>query len=229
MATSSTAKQTEEGPSDGNQLNATWYKSLYQFDPTYPAEIGEQIRPFLGNEILPVAAKILDNDCTSYRILAVGSGTGGADKVLLQLFCDHLKNRKWPKIVYTVVEPDAEAVEICKASLTSVAGLDIEFRWETTTMEEFLVRNKERYDMVHFIYSLASAKWRKEVIPNLLKDNLISKRGVFFTIFEDEEITFFPKIWWQNRDRLIQFQEGTGTIEDIEADFEMQSDSGEKL
>ena len=228
MATGSTAKQTE-GPSDGQQLNATWYKSLYQFDPTYPAEIGEQIRPFLGNEILPVAAKILDNDCMIYRILAVGSGTGGADKVLLQLFFNHLKNKKWPKIVYTVVEPDAEAVEMCKASLTSVAGLDIEFRWETTTMEEFLVRNEERYDMVHFIYSLASAKWRKEVIPNLLKDNLINKRGVFFTIFEDEEITFFPKIWWQNRDKLMQFQEGTGTIEDIEADFEMQSDSGKKF
>ena len=192
-----------------------WFKCVYQFHPGYCEESLEQIKPWIKEEILPMVSKKLVNTSV-YRILAVGSGTGIVDKYLLQLIANELKASKGTKVVYTVVEADAEAVEICKVNLGSgeldvelkFEVKDVELKFEVTMIKGFLSKKPEEYDMIHFFYSLFVLDNPLNDITDMLKRNYLDNDGILLTMYHDEKQNFFSDIMFNNMKAIMKVYEG---------------------
>ena len=198
---------------------SNWFKCVYQFHPGYCAEGLEQIKPWIKEEVLPSASKKLVSS-TVYKILAVGSGTGIVDKYLLELIAK-VKQGKG-KIVYKVVEADQEAVEICKVNLSSTE-LDVEFKWEVTTINAFLRQEPEQYDMIHFMYSLFVLDNPLNDITDVLKRNFLVDDGILFTMYHDEKQNFFSDIMSNNMNVIMKIYEGGKDFDG----FKMNEELGE--
>ena len=201
------------------EQGSNWFKCVYQFHPGYCAESLEQIKPLIKEEVLPAASKTLAASAV-YRILAVGSGTGIVDKYLLELIAKQKQGKG--KVVYTVVEADAEAVEICKENLSSIE-LDIVFKWEVTTVNAFLSKSREQYDMIHFLYSLFVLDNPLNDVTDMLKRNYLVDDGILFTMYHDEKQNFFSDIMSSNMNTIMKIYEGG---EDFDG-FKMNEELGE--
>ena len=129
------------------------------------------------------------------------------DKRLLNLIEEELRVCKWPKITYTVVEVDPEAVEMCKKTLSTI-GLDIEFKWEVMTVNQYFSQPPEQFDMIHFMYSLFVMDKPLDGVVDLLKRNYLAKDGVFFTMYNDSKEEFFGDIMFENMDSIMKVFEG---------------------
>ena len=176
-----------------------WHKSIYQFHEEYAIGQAEQYTSWLQDKIIPKAAKMLDNS-VKYKILAIGSGTGYADQVLLNVIAEYLANNKnskdVPKIFYMVIDPDHEATEVCKKTLQSIKGLDVEVIWQAITMQEyFSLQATTRYDMIHFIHSLCEVTRCATVLPEVLKRSHLADDGILFAVLGDHEKSFVLNLW----------------------------------
>jgi len=199
---------------------SNWFKCVYQFHPGYCAESLEEIKPWFNDEILPAASKKLVAS-EVYKILAVGSGTGIVDKYLLELIAKEKQGKG--KVIYTVVEADAEAIEICKKNLSSIK-LDIEFRWEVTTINAFLRKDPERYDMIHFLYSLFVLENPLDDITDVLKRNYLVDDGILFTMYHDEKQNFFSDIMSNNMSAIMKIYEGGEDFDGFKMNEELGDD-----
>lgn len=202
---------------------ANWFKCVYQFHAGYCAESVEQIKPWMKDEILPLAAPKLAQS-SIYKILAVGSGTGMVDKYLLQLIGDELKSNSTTQIWYTVVEADAEAVEVCKANLNAL-DLNVKFTWEVSTINDFLSKRHGDYNMIHFIYSLFVLDDPLNDIISLLQQNYLADDGIFFTMYHDEKQNFFSDIMFSNMNTLMKIYEGGEDFDGFKTDENASGES----
>lgn len=179
-------------PHGDGKVSKKWHKSIYQFDEEYAIGLAGQYTSWLQDKIIPRAAKILDNSA-SYKILAIGSGTGYADQVLLNVIAEYLannakNNKNVPNVSYMVIEPDVEAIEVCKKTLQSIKGLDIEFSWQVMPMQEyFSLPETTKYDMIHFIHSLCEVTRCATVLPEVLTRNYLAEDGILFAVLGDYE------------------------------------------
>lgn len=196
---------------------ANWFKCVYQFHPGYCAESLDQIKPWIKGEVMPLAAnKMLQS--RNYRILAVGSGTGIVDQYLLQLISDELRSKTGTKVLYTVVEADAEAVDVCKTNLSAIKNLDIEFAWEVRTINDFLNGEPGQYDMIHFMYSLFVLDNPLTDIADLLRRGHLVDDGILFTMYHDEKQNFFSDVMFNNMDSIMKIYEGGEDFDGFKTD-----------
>eukprot|EP00112_Aurelia_sp_Birch-Aquarium-sp1_P018327 Seg4357.5 transcript_id=Seg4357.5/GoldUCD/mRNA.D3Y31 product="hypothetical protein" protein_id=Seg4357.5/GoldUCD/D3Y31 len=87
-----------------------------------------------------------------------------------------------------VIEPDVEAIEVCKKTLQSIKGFDIEFSWQVMPMQEyFSLPETTKYDMIHFIHSLCEVTRCATVLPEVLTRNYLAEDGILFAVLGDYE------------------------------------------
>eukprot|EP00794_Sanderia_malayensis_P005527 gene5527-6212_t len=195
-----------ENTCEGKEADFTnhWGSFIYQFDDTYAAEVTEHNKAWMQADVIPRISKLLDS-LDTYKILAIGSGTGYADRTVLELIAEYLASKqiKGPKILYTIVEPDKEANEVCKKVLGEVSGLDIEFSWEAIPMQEYFSReHSEQFEMIHFIHSLCQVSRCAKVFPEILRKNYVRHDGVLFSVLGDKDKNFYIHLYLANIDKL---------------------------
>eukprot|EP00112_Aurelia_sp_Birch-Aquarium-sp1_P016667 Seg380.5 transcript_id=Seg380.5/GoldUCD/mRNA.D3Y31 product="Histamine N-methyltransferase" protein_id=Seg380.5/GoldUCD/D3Y31 len=143
----------------------------------------QQYQIWINNHLIPVLSKgaKLERTDNQLSVLAVGSGNGSFDLVLLEALINLVKNEnKSQKIVWTVVELNAAAIEEFKDKVAQRESLkNVEFLWFCTTFQDFMKKldpcdeTDRKYDLITFIHSLYYMN-EKQVLEvsysNILKD-----------------------------------------------------------
>lgn len=143
----------------------------------------QQYQIWINNHLIPVLSKgaKLERTDDQLSVLAVGSGNGSFDVVLLEALINLVKNEnKSQKIVWTVVELNAAAIEEFKDKVAQRESLkNVEFLWFCTTFQDFMKKldpcdeTDRKYDLITFIHSLYYMN-EKQVLEasysNILKD-----------------------------------------------------------
>lgn len=143
----------------------------------------QQYQIWINNHLIPVLSKgaKLERTDDQLSVLAVGSGNGSFDLVLLEALINLVKNEnKSQKIVWTVVELNAAAIEEFKDKVAQRESLkNVEFLWFCTTFQDFMKKldpcdkTDRKYDLITFIHSLYYMN-EKQVLEasysNILKD-----------------------------------------------------------
>ena len=142
----------------------------------------DQQQVYLENVIMPKLVehfKPKKSEITSeFKVLAVGSGIGSYDCMLLEvLFACGKELVEGRKITWTVVEPNASAIERFKDRITTKCGFleKVNFTWINKNFEGFLEDvNGEKYDLIHFVHVLFYVNEEivlKNAYEKCLKDN----------------------------------------------------------
>ena len=135
------------------------YNSLFQ---VFGRGRLEQQQVWVDEELIPKLAKssklgepVVDSEL---RVLAVGSGIGAFDCLLIEALqtraAEFLQGRQ---IIWTVVEPNASAIEKFKERIASKSALfeKVKFIWMNESIEDFLSsRNSIKYHFIHFMHVL---------------------------------------------------------------------------
>ena len=188
---------------DTEKHEEDWDRFHYQFDSEFVEQTARAQEKWFLEHVNPAIAPVL-RATEVYRILAVGSGTGYADRVILRCIQQVLKENSIEerKIQYTVVEPDEKAVEVCKSILGELAKeMNLEFTWEVTTMDDYLPRQEKRqFELIHFIHSLCGFGDSETRLPLCVNDLLTSSGTLAIVLGRDDSIWF--KIADKFNDRL---------------------------
>ena len=134
----------------------------------------------------------IQNDTTTaseFKILAVGSNNGAFDKLLINALYSHGKELVHGKHVkYTVVEPNAVAIDEFKRMVSSQGGVfqNIKFNWVNKRMEEFLeAKDPECYDFIHFSHVLYYVEDEEEILKSAYA-KLLSRPGCILAVVGTE-------------------------------------------
>ena len=122
----------------------------------------EQEKVWIDNELVPKLLKVFKLEGSvkksEFKVLAVGSGVGSFDCLLIKALLTHGKEMiKGKQIMWTVVEPNAMAIDEFKKKVSSDADIchSVSFTWINKGVEDFLqVTEPEEYDLIHFIHIL---------------------------------------------------------------------------
>ena len=146
---------------EGKDKKADYEDFHLQYDAQYNIDATKGHKHWIEKELI---TEIHDKfqESARYRVLSVGSGTGCPDVAFLEVLSKLVKDQglKNQSIVYTVVEPDPKAVEICKAALEKVSrDLNIEIRYQVVPSEKYLLELEEEFELILFVHVLS---WLKE-------------------------------------------------------------------
>ena len=188
---------------DTSKHDDNWGKCHYQFDNDFVKQTAKTHEKWFLEHVNPAIAPVLQAT-EVYRVLAVGSGTGYADRAILQCIQQLLKenNIEQKKIQYTVVEPDGKAVEVCKTILGEIAKeMNLEFTWEVTSLGNYLSRQeKGQFELIHFIHSLCGFSHSENRLPLFVND-LLTPSGTLAIVLGGNN-NFWVKIANKFRGRL---------------------------
>ena len=160
---------------------------------------GEQQQVWVENELMKRLrdAFMYQNPSpkSEFKILAVGANTGSFDTLLIKALFSHAKELvEGKKVTYTVVEPNAVAIDEFKHSVSSQGGVfqNIKFNWINKCMEEFLeAKEPERYDLIQFVHVIYYAE-SKENVLKCAYEKFLASPGCILTVVVTEE-----NIWRQ--------------------------------
>ncbi len=173
------ASETAAASPACDQSNVEFDKFHIQFDDQYKADFVKGHKIWIGNELIPEISSTFTK-CEKYRILSVGTGSGCADMVLLELLTAFVKENaslEKKKIKYTVVEPDAKAVALCKQNLHPFhKDLDIEFIYEIVPSEKYLLELEAKFELIHFVHAISWVKNPPEILQKCY-ENLLNAGG----------------------------------------------------
>ena len=137
---------------------------------------------WLANDVIPRLMSLYGHEDsmpkTAFKVLAVGSCGGTFDCLLLNALLSHAPELiKGKQVIYTVVEPNAIAIDVFKdrIALHSVLFDNVIFNFVSKHIEEFLETNQpERYDFVHFMHVLYYFESEEEVLKSAYEKFLAS-------------------------------------------------------
>ena len=168
---------------EGQDDSAKFETFSAQFDDQYAKDFTDGHTIWIKNQLIPEIRPVFKSS-KSYRILAVGSGSGYADVALLGLLasCSEEHGLKDRKITYTVVEPDPKAVQVCKKNLQAFSKLlNIEFTYEIVPAEKFILGLEGEFELIHFVHVIS---WLKSP-PSILKksyEKLLAENGTIAVV-----------------------------------------------
>ena len=135
------------------------YNDIYEI---FTRNHREQEKVWIDNDLVPKLLKVFKLEGSvkksEFKVLAVGSGVGSFDCLLIKALLTHGKEMiKGKQIMWTVVEPNAMAIDEFKKKVSSDADIcpSVSFTWINKGVEDFLqVTEPEEYDLIHFIHIL---------------------------------------------------------------------------
>ena len=157
---------------------------------------------WLANDVIPRLMSLYGHEDsmpkTAFKVLAVGSCGGTFDCLLLNVLLSHAPELiKGKQIIYTVVEPNAIAIDVFKdkIALHSVLFDNVKFNFVNKHIEEFLETNQpERYDFVHFMHVLYYFESEEEVLKSAYEKFLASPGCILIATGSEGDIwTSFEK------------------------------------
>ena len=134
----------------------------------------EQEKVWLENDLMPKLCEAFTQEKLAlqpaFKVLAVGSGKGSFDCLLIKTLFSHAKELVQGKqLIYTVVEPNAAAIDDFKNNVSSQDAVfrNVKFNWVNRGMQEFLdVDDPELYDFIHFAHVLYYVKNEAEILKS---------------------------------------------------------------
>ncbi len=148
----------------------------------------EQQKEWVSNQIIPVLSPSLNTP--SYRVLAVGSGEGDVDMLLLdEINKELIKNNIKCDISYTVIERNASFIARFQDRVKSKEALmkNVSFTFHEGTFEEVTNKDKDlgKFDLVHFIHALYYID--AENALEFCMANLVAPGGCIMSVVQTEE------------------------------------------
>ena len=126
---------------------------------------------------------------TDFKVLAVGSGVGSFDCMLLEvLFTCGKELVEGKQTTWTVVEPNESAIEKFKQDVASKSGIfeKVKFKWVNKDVEKFLeVGDGEQYDFIHFVNVLYYVN--EEIVLKNAYEKFLKKPGCMFIVVGSED------------------------------------------
>jgi len=133
----------------------------------------EQEKVWLENDVVPKLCEAFTQGKltlqSTFKVLAVGSGKGSFDCLLLKTLFSHAKELiQGRQVIYTVVEPNAAAIDDFRNNVsTQDVFRNVKFNWVNKGMQEFFDADEpERYDFIHFVHVLYYVRNEEEILKS---------------------------------------------------------------
>jgi len=160
---------------------------------------GVQQQVWVENDLMKRLCDVFKHENASpkpeFNILAVGANTGSFDTLVIKALYSHAKKLvEGKQVTYTVVEPNAVAIDEFKRNVSSQGGMfqNIKFNWINKHMEEFLeTEGPERYDLIQFVHVIYYAESEEQILKSAY-ENFLASPGCILTVVVTEE-----NIWRQ--------------------------------
>ena len=154
---------------------------------------GRQQAVWVESKLMERLKDVLQQDYftqkAEFKVLAFGTNVGSFDTLLTKALFSHAKELvEGKKVIYTVVEPNAVAIDEFKHSVSSQGGVfqNIKFIWINKRMEEFLeAKEPECYDLIQFVHVLYYAENNEELLRTAY-ENFLARPGCILAVVAAE-------------------------------------------
>ena len=157
---------------------------------------GKQQQAWLENDLMKRLRDAFTRDNftskSDFNILAVGSNNGAFDTLLIKALFSHAKELvEGKQVTYTVVEPNAVAIDEFKSNVSLQGGVfqNIKFNWINKHMEEFLeAKEAERYDLIQFVHVIYYAASEEQILKTAYEKFLASPGCILTAVVAEGNI-----------------------------------------
>ena len=157
---------------------------------------GEQQQVWVENELMKRLRDAFTRQShgpkSEFKILAVGANSGSFDILLIRALFSHAKELvEGKKVTYTVVEPNAVAIDEFKHNVSSQGGVfqNIKFNWINKRIEEFFEgKEAERYDLIQFVHVLYYVESEEEILKSAYEKFLASPGCILTVVVTEKNI-----------------------------------------
>ena len=171
-------------------------KAYNDIQESFTRDVREQQKVWVENSLVPKLRKVFTQDVSlpksEFKVLAVGSGNGSLDCLLLKALFSHGKELlKGKQVIWTVVEPNTIAIDKFKhnVSLEETVFPNVKFNWVNKGVEEFLEMTRpERYDLIHFLHVFYYVENEGEILKNAYEKFLASPGCIVAVVGSEGDI-----------------------------------------
>ena len=206
--------QTEQNMADSPQNDEyvaqdETYVTAYD---VYRRGLLEQQKVWVSKQVIPILSASLNRPC--FRILAVGTGEGDVDMLLLAHMVSELQTKGVTcEIQYNVIERNASFIARFQDRVKESAFDNVKFAWHHGTYEEVVASNSSlgTFNLIHFFHSLYYME-EKKVLEECMEKYLESDGCILCVV--QTEVGIYTKNCRKYKGKLDNCLEGFNVLSD---------------